>query len=203
MDSKESPAMQLSDRFGDALLYAYALHANQRRKGTQIPYIAHLLCVTALVLEAGGGEDEAIAALLHDAVEDQGGQGTFEEIRVKYGHHVADMVAELTDSWEDPKPPWQERKEQYLKHLWEVSPEVRKISLADKLHNARSILYALREEGETTWEKFHGGKNGTLWYYKSLASFFAATGDDQMTQDLTQVVAEIKKLACQNSELDK
>ncbi len=126
----------LNERFDQALNYAIQLHADQLRKGSGVPYLAHLLSVTALVLEDGGSEDEAIAALLHDAVEDQGGLATLEEIRSKFGTHVADIVAGCTDSFEDPRPPWKQRKDRYLQHLAQATPEVRRVSLADKLHNA-------------------------------------------------------------------
>ena len=164
----------LGPRFDQALLYASELHRNQVRKGTDIPYIAHLLSVTALVLEDGGSEDEAIAALLHDAVEDQGGQATLAEIRRRFGEQVAAWVMELSDTDTIPKPPWQERKDDYLEHLANASPEVLRISLADKLHNAHSLLDDLRLVGNETWDRFNGGKTGTLWYYRSLADLFQA-----------------------------
>lgn len=185
----------LTGRFVEALNYAYCLHANQKRKGTQIPYIAHLLGVTALVLEDGGEEDQAIAALLHDAVEDQGGVDTLEIIRERFGERVAYIVEALTDSFETPKPDWLTRKENYIAHLKDVPPEVRRVSLADKLHNARSILSTLETEGEKTWLRFSGRKEGTLWYYNSLVRIFSESGDDYMTRELASVVSEINRLA--------
>ena len=155
----------LSSHFTEALVYATQLHAGQVRKGTQIPYVAHLLGVTALVLEAGGDEDEAIAALLHDAVEDQGGWETLTEIQKRFGDRVADIVEGCSDAYTQPKPPWRERKESYLAHLIDASQEVRRVSLADKLHNARSIYRDLQEYGTDIFEKFKGGKSGTLWYF--------------------------------------
>jgi len=144
------PSPSLSNRFEDALRYAYTLHARQTRKGSNIPYIAHLLGVTALVLEDGGSEDEAIAALLHDAVEDQGGMKTLMEIRRRYGDLVAEIVEGCTDAIASPKPPWRQRKERYIEHLRHASPAVRRVSLSDKLHNARSILEDLRKDGSDT-----------------------------------------------------
>ena len=185
----------LTDRFRDALDYAYRLHENQNRKGTQVPYIAHLLGVTSLVLEDGGGEDEAIAAMLHDAVEDQGGLDTLSTIEKRFGKWVAFIVDSLTDSYENPKPDWRFRKERYVSHLTTAPTVVRRVSLADKLHNARSILLSLQVEGEDTWLRFNGGKDGTLWYYDALVDVFSATGDDLMTKELSRVVSEIKKLA--------
>jgi (p)ppGpp synthase/HD superfamily hydrolase len=137
--TKTTQGTQLSNRFQEALLYAAKLHARQRRKRSNIPYLAHLLAVTALVLEDGGDEDEAIAALLHDAVEDQGGLKTLKEIDQKFGARVAHIVLEVSDSTEDPKPAWRERKEQYLASLSSASPSAIRVSLADKVHNARTI----------------------------------------------------------------
>ena len=186
---------KLSPRFDQALLYSAELHRHQMRKGTAVPYIAHLLSVAALVLEDGGSEDEAIAALLHDAVEDQGGQATLAHIRRHFGEQVAGWVMELSDTDEVPKPPWQGRKEEYLDHLAQASPEVLRISLADKLHNARSILDDLRQSGSQTWERFNGGKAGTLWYYRSLADLFKARLASPRASELERVVSEMEALA--------
>lgn len=182
----------LTERFEQALVYALDLHADQLRKGSEIPYYAHLLGVTALVLEDGGSEDEAIAALLHDAVEDQGGMETLETIRSKFGPHVAEIVAGCTDSFNSPKPPWKQRKVQYLAHLKKASPEVRRVSLADKLHNARSILANLRTIGPLTWKRFNGGREGTLWYYQSLVEIFQQGEASVMSEELTRVVADFE-----------
>lgn len=183
----------LTSRFEDALIYATRLHAGQKRKATQITYIAHLLGVTALVLEDGGDEDQAIAALLHDAVEDQGGVKILEEIRKFYGDRVADIVDGCTDAYQIPKPPWRERKEQYIIKVRSASPEVRRVSLADKVHNARTIVATLYDLGETTWRRFNGGKDGTLWYYRTLVSVFRETGSSYMTEELDRVVTEMEK----------
>jgi GTP pyrophosphokinase len=144
------------------MVYAACLHAGQTRKRTDRPYIGHLLGVTALVLENGGDEDEAIAALLHDAVEDQGGVITLEAIRRKFGDRVARIVEGCTDSFTTPKPPWRQRKEDYLARLRTALPDVRLVSAADKLNNAREILRDYRTEGEAVWARFNGGKDGTL-----------------------------------------
>lgn len=186
---------KLSPRFEEALIYATKLHAKQTRKRTNIPYLAHLLSVTALVLECGGSEDEAIAALLHDAVEDQGGIDVLVEIRARFGKQVAEIVDSCTDSYEDPKPPWLERKEAYIAHLQEASPAARRVSLADKLHNARSILRDLRHDGDETWEKFNGGKEGTLWYYRTLRDTFNKLDNNFMVDELDRVVNQINDLA--------
>jgi (p)ppGpp synthase/HD superfamily hydrolase len=195
MDSNKDDPKLLSERFKSAMNLAYDLHVNQNRKGTQIPYIAHLFGVAALVLEDGGSEDEAIAALLHDAVEDQGGIETLDKIRDCFGEQVASIVASLTDSYEEPKPDWRLRKENYIEHLKDAPPEVRRVSLADKLYNARSLLAKLQTEGDKTWLHFTGGKEGTLWYYKSLVLVFSKGGTDQMTKELVELVSKIDQLA--------
>jgi GTP pyrophosphokinase len=187
-------ASRLTARFEDALVFATKLHSAQTRKGSQTPYIAHLLGVTAIVLESGGNEDTAIAALLHDAVEDQGGLDTLEEIRRRYGDKVASIVDSCSDTYTLPKPPWRERKEMYLAHLPGATPEARLVSLADKLYNARSILRDLRE-GENIWEKFRGGKDGTLWYYRSLVDIFQKLDHGFLVGELTRVVDQIEYYA--------
>ena len=189
--------MSLSSRFESAFLLASRLHADQVRKGTTIPYISHLMAVAALVLEAGGDEDQAIAALLHDAVEDQGGKEVLEEIQDRFGPRVAAMVAALSDTDQTPKPPWRERKVAYLAHLQFASPEVLRISLADKLHNARTILSDLRDQGNATWERFNGGREGSLWYYRSLADIFLERCPSPMAYELDQVVTELEKISAE------
>jgi (p)ppGpp synthase/HD superfamily hydrolase len=195
MSPSDPELPKLTDRFESAMIMASRLHAGQLRKGTQVPYLSHLLAVTALVLEDGGGEDEAIAALLHDAVEDQGGLRTLEEIRRRFGDPVAEIVDALSDAYTTPKPPWRQRKMDYLAHLPTASKEVRRVSLADKLHNARAILRTLRQDGERTWERFNGGKAGTLWYYRGLLEVFQQTGSDFMTAELGRVLEEIERIA--------
>lgn len=150
--------MELSTRFDEALIFASRLHAKQVRKGSGIPYISHLLAVTALVLEHGGGEDEAIAALLHDAIEDQGGDATRQEIRRRFGEVVVEIVNGCTDTDSTPKPPWRERKEAYIAHLPTATSSILLVSAADKLHNVRSILNDYRVVGEEIWQRFKAGK---------------------------------------------
>lgn len=185
----------LTKRYVDALAYAARLHRSQVRKGSGVPYIAHLLSVSALVLEHGGSEDQAIAALLHDSVEDQGGAATRAEIAARFGEHVACLVDGCTDTDQTPKPPWQQRKDDYLAHLEHADPEVLLISLADKLHNARSVLDDYRAQGEAVWERFKGGRAGSLWYYRALADIFARRGHPVLTAELERVVREIERLA--------
>jgi len=194
MCSDITETTRLTERFEEALVFSTQLHASQKRKATNIPYIAHLLGVTSLVLEDGGDEDEAIAAVLHDAVEDQGGEKILDEIRRRFGERVAMIVQGCTDSYTFPKPPWRERKDNYIDHLRRAIPEIRRVSLADKLYNARAILKTYRQIGEITWERFTGGRVGTLWYYRTLVSIFKQTGDDYMTAELERVVSELERL---------
>src|ERR1700736_52963 len=191
--------MALTAHFEDALVFATQLHAEQTRKGTTTPYIAHLLGVTSIVLEQGGNEDEAIAALLHDAIEDQGGAFTREEIRCRFGDTVVAIVDGCTDTEVMPKPPWRGRKEAYIAHLRQASPEVRLVSAADKLHNARTILADYRVLGDTLWQRFTGGKKGTLWYYRSVVNALREVGPAPLIEELDRVVTEVEQLAVENS----
>jgi (p)ppGpp synthase/HD superfamily hydrolase len=185
----------LTSRFEDALVFAAQLHARQKRKGTDIPYVAHLMSVASLVLENGADEDTAIAALLHDAIEDQGGARTREEIRRRFGDRVAAIVQGCTDAEVVPKPPWRARKEAYVAHIAHADAATRLVSAADKLHNARAILADYRALGEALWKRFNGGKEGTLWYYRALSNAFRQAGSSPLTEELDRVVAEIERLA--------
>lgn len=183
--------MILSERFDRALAYATDLHRQQRRKGTDIPYVAHLLSVAALVLEHGGSEDQAIAALLHDAVEDQGGDepaARLEEIRRAFGDAVANIVADCTDAWEEPKPAWRARKEAYIASLRAKDEASLLVSLADKTHNARAIEADHREIGAALWDRFKGGRDGTVWYYESLVAQFAEVLPGRLAEELRGAV---------------
>ncbi len=194
----------LTNRFEQALVYATRLHAQQVRKGTGVPYISHLLSVAALVLEDGGDEDEAIAALLHDAVEDQGGVATREAILQQFGERVIQIVDGCTDTDVMPKPPWKERKQQHLENLRHASPEVCRVVLADKLHNARSILLDLRREGETVWQKFRGGKEGTLWYYRAALEVFQKLGYSLLlVEEFKCIVEELEVVSGNNTQISQ
>jgi GTP pyrophosphokinase len=191
----------LSPRFDVALVFASRLHAGQARKGTAVPYVAHLLAVAAIVLEYGGNETEAIAALLHDAIEDQGGAATRETIRRLFGEEVVSIVNGCTDAETTPKPPWRERKEAYVEHVRHATSAVRLVSAADKLHNARSILADLRACGEQIWSRFKGGRDGTLWYYRSLVEAYRAGGQSTpLVEELDRVVTEIERLASSSQD---
>lgn len=163
----------LGPRFASALGYAATLHATQLRKGTQTPYVSHLLAVAALAIEYGANEDEAIAALLHDAIEDQGGAETRRRIAALFGPAVAAIVDGCTDTDVTPKPPWRERKERYIAHVAHTSPSVRLVSMCDKLHNARSLIMDLRAKRADLWSRFNAGRDDTLWYYRQLLAAFA------------------------------
>lgn len=187
--------MPYGERFEEALVYVARLHKDQTRKGTGIPYATHLLAVAAIVGENGGTEEEVVAALLHDAPEDQGGRERLEDIRGRFGDGVARIVDGCTDTYEDPKPAWRPRKEAYVEHVRHESPSVRLVSAADKLHNARSILADLRVHGDELWSRFTGGREGTLWYYRALADAYAAADVDAIVEELYRVVSEIERLA--------
>lgn len=187
--------MTFTAQFEKALTLATRLHATQTRKGTDIPYIAHLLGVASIALDHGANEDEAIAALLHDAVEDQGGEKTLEQIRRRFGSTVADIVWGCSDTDEVPKPPWRKRKETYIAHVACASPSIQLVSASDKLHNARAILSDYRCVGDKLWVRFTGGKDGTLWYYRALVEAFRTAGTNpQLVADLDLVVSDIERL---------
>lgn len=186
-------ATVLTDRFDRALLYATHVHGGQVRKGTTTPYIAHLLAVAATVLEYGGSEDLAIAALLHDAVEDQGGEGRLADIRNRFGDRVADIVYACSDSTSSgqEKDPWRDRKTRYIDHLDTLDRDTLLVSLSDKVHNARSILRDFRTPGvgHLVFERFKGAKEGTLWYYEKLAEKFVERLEgSQLAEELLEIV---------------
>lgn len=185
----------LTERFTEALSLACELHRTQERKGTGIPYVAHLLAAASIALEHGASEDEAIAALLHDSVEDQGGAETAKLVRERFGDIVGDIVEGCTDADVIPKPPWRARKEKYIAHIAHASPSVRLVSASDKLHNARSLLADYRVMGEALWDKFTGGRDGSLWYYRSLVAAFAAHGPSTLVDELDRTVSELERLA--------
>jgi len=186
----------LTSRFDSALVYATEAHARQTRKGTKVPYFAHVLAVTALALENGASEDEAIAALLHDTVEDCGGLPRLEDIRERFGPAVAEIVLGCTDATETPKPPWKERKQSYLRDLETASLGVLMVSACDKLHNVRSLVATLRSEGEAAWGRFKGGREGTLWYYRAALDVLTRRGaPPPLVRELTIALEELHRLA--------
>jgi (p)ppGpp synthase/HD superfamily hydrolase len=193
------PATRLTGRFEAALAYATQAHAGHIRKGTTIPYISHPLAVAVLVMESGGDEAEIIAALLHDTVEDAGGEARLAHIRVSFGDRVADVVAGCSDAYggganDEEKAPWRGRKENHLEHLEGASPSVLLVTAADKLHNARAILRDYRTLGEGLWRRFRGGRDGTLWYYRTVSEILAERLPSPLSDELHRTVAELEDL---------
>jgi (p)ppGpp synthase/HD superfamily hydrolase len=188
----------LSSRFSNALLYAAELHAAQQRKVSGEPYLAHLLGVASIVLDYGGNEDEAIAALLHDAIEDQGGPAARAEIHRRFGAVVAAIVEGCTDADTLPKPPWRQRKEAFLERLHIASPSVRLVVAADKLNNLRALVREYRRHGENLWKHFRGGREGTLWYHRSIAEILQTGVSELLIGELQRTREELERLVVEN-----
>lgn len=189
------PQHQLSARFKEAFHLAFEAHRRQGRKQKNEPYIGHLMGVTSIVLEAGGDEEMAIAALLHDAVEDQGGHARLEEIRRTFGERVARIVEGCTDAYTIPKPRWLPRKKAYLEHLAEADADTRLVSAADKLHNVRAIISDLRRHGPAVFDRFTGRRDGTLWYYRAVTEALKRAGSNPVVEELDREVGELERLA--------
>jgi (p)ppGpp synthase/HD superfamily hydrolase len=187
--------MRLSRQFEKALTYATRIHGGQLRKKTKVPYIAHLLGVAAIAMEYGANETEAIAALLHDAVEDCGGAKRLRDIKRKFGKEVAQIVEGCTDTDQTPKPPWLERKKAYVDHVCHAPMPTKLVSASDKLHNVRAILMNYRSEGERVWSRFNGGKQGALWYYRALVNAFTGKRIQPLVQELDHTVTALELLS--------
>jgi len=181
-------------RLQRAFRYAAEKHEGQTRKQTAVPYLSHLMAVASLVLEVGGDEDVAIAALLHDVVEDCGGMPRLREVRKLFGRRVAKIVEGCTDSFGEPKAEWIERKKDYLREVTRADAETRLVSASDKLHNVRTILTDYRQDGEAIWARFSGKREGTLWYYRALSDEFQRRGANRITRELELAVAELETL---------
>jgi len=188
--SIEPPALGV--RLQRAFRYAAEKHAGQTRKQSAVPYISHLMAVASLVLEAGGDEDMAIAALLHDVVEDCGGMPRLREVRKQFGARVAKIVEGCTDTFGEPRPEWVERKKDYLREVKHAGAETRLVSASDKLHNVRTILADYRQHGEAIWTRFTGKREGTLWYYRALSDEYQRRGPNRITRELEIAVAELE-----------
>jgi (p)ppGpp synthase/HD superfamily hydrolase len=184
---------KLGVRLQRAFRYAAKKHEGQARKQTAVPYLSHLMAVASLVLEAGGDEDMAIAALLHDVVEDCGGMPRLREIRRQFGARVARIVEGCTDSFVDPKPEWIERKKEYLREVKRADAETRLVSASDKLHNVRTILADYRKDGEAIWARFNGKKEGTLWYYRALSDEYQRRNQNRIARELAIAVADLER----------
>jgi GTP pyrophosphokinase len=200
--NRQLPPIKLGPRFRKAFLFAADKHRGQTRKASKIPYIAHLIGVASLVLEAGGDEDLAIAALLHDVVEDCGGAPMLKEVRRRFGSRVAKVVDGCTDADTYPKPPWRERKEKYIRRLKKEDADTRLVSAADKLNNVRSILSDYRAIGESVWSRFNGGREGTIWYYRTLRDVFLQHKPNRITRDFDLAVQELESLAAKPAMCD-
>jgi GTP pyrophosphokinase len=185
----------LGPRFAEAFRYAADLHATQTKKGTDTPYVSHLMAVAGLVLDDGGTEDEAIAALLHDAVEDQGGLERLEDIRHRFGDTVAHVVEGCSDSFSKPKPPWIERKRAYVTHARDLDPPTLRVSAADKVVNASAILRDWHRLGDRVFARFNAGRDDLLWYYAALVDAYRQAGGGPLVDELARVVTELKRLA--------
>jgi (p)ppGpp synthase/HD superfamily hydrolase len=191
----------LTDRYDQALKYAAQLHRSQLRKGGDIPYLGHLLSVSSLVIEGGGTETQAIAGLLHDAVEDQGGAPILAEIRAKFGDGVATIVDQCSDTDVVPKPPWKARKEAYIAHLETASEDTILVSLADKLDNARALLRDYRIVGAQLWQRFSvDDPKKHLWYYRSLLEVFEDRNETWLVDELSRVLETLELLIAQHAE---
>ena len=197
MDGRRTPVAEplLGPRFADALVYAHEAHREQRKKRTAVPYVSHLLAVAALVLEDGGDEDEAIAALLHDAAEDQGGRARLDDIERRFGERVARIVEDCSDTLEASKPPWRGRKEAFLGSLETAPPEVLRVALADKLHNVTAMVRDVRAEGPGTWERFNAGPAEQAWYFTELLRVFRRRSTSRMVESFAREVEALAGLA--------
>ncbi len=188
----------LGSRLQRAFRYAAEKHAGQTRKQSAVPYLSHLMAVASLVLEAGGDEDMAIAALLHDVVEDCGGLPRLREVRKMFGERVANVVEGCTDSFGEPKPDWIDRKKAYLREVKHADAETRLVSASDKLHNVRTILTDYRQDGEAIWTRFNGNKEGTLWYYRALNNEYRRRHPNRSTRELEIAVTELESAVAKN-----
>ena len=194
---------KLGSRLQRAFRYAAEKHDGQTRKQSAVPYLSHLMAVASLVLEGGGDEDMAIAALLHDVVEDCGGMPRLREIRKQFGHRVAKIVEGCTDSFGEPKPEWVERKKDYLREVKHAGAETRLVSASDKLHNVRTILADYRQHGEDIWTRFTGKRDGTLWYYRALSDEYRRRSPNRITRELEIAVAQLELAVGQKPRASK
>lgn len=180
-------------RLDEACAYAREIHAAQKRKGGDIPYLGHLLGVASIVIDDGGSEDEAIAGLLHDAAEDHGGRERLADIRARFGPAVAAIVEDCTDSWSTPKEPWAERKQKYIAHARKLSASSLRVSAADKVHNAYAILRDLRTSGDEVWKRFNASADDVLAYYQGLLRAFREAGGGRLVDELDRIVRGIER----------
>jgi len=201
--STNDQQLHFTDRFTSAIDYARHLHI-ERRKGTNIPFMAHLLGVASLVVGEAGQvpfpvtEEMVIAALLHDAVEDHGGLPRLEDIKCNFGPEVARMVEGLSDSFEEDssqKKSWEERKQTYIFRLKDEPANIRLISAADKLYNARTVLDEYRAVGSKVWDRFKRGRDPQIWYFRELLRVFKSAGTNRVVEELERVVVELEHIS--------
>lgn len=186
--------MAYSERFDRAFHLAHELHRDQRRKGAEIPYITHLMSVAALVAEYGGTEDQAIAGLLHDAVEDQGGMAVLGRIRDEFGDSVAGMIEACTDAHESPKPPWEERKRAHVDRMKDGPQGALLVIAADKVHNLRAMTADYRAVGDALWNRFKRGRPDILWYYRAMAAELRALSPHRIHDELDTMIDAFEQL---------
>ncbi|MGQ9821892.1 MAG: HD domain-containing protein [Thermogutta sp.] len=191
--------MEFSDRFEHALSWAIALHGEQKRKLSGVPYVGHLLRVCGTVMEYAGDEDEVIAALLHDALEDQNRPGLADEIADRFGSGVLHIIKQCSDREDSPPPPWRKRKEAFLEHLKMADASVRLVTAADKLDNVRNLMTSYRVWGDRVWEHFRGGKEGTLWYYRAAVNVLRHASENPLILELELAVRELESLTAAGS----
>ena len=182
-----------SPRFEEAFRYAAQVHRTHTRKGTGAPYIGHLMGVTSIVLDDGGSEDEAIAALLHDAAEDAGGRDRVHDIRARFGETVARIVEDCTDSWTTPKEPWAERKRRYAEHARTLSASSLRVSASDKVHNTYVLLRDLRNQGDAVWGRYEASPDDVVAYYRGLVRSFREAGGGALVDELDRIVRAIER----------
>ena len=194
---------RLTPKFTRALTYASRLHGGKLRKKTRIPDIDHILGVTSIALEYGANETEAIAALLHDAAEDAGGRQRLNDIRRKFGNAVAKIVDGCSDTYDDPKPPWLDRKKKYVRHVRDAAVSTKLVSASDKLQNVRSLLRNYRNEGDRLWKRYNCGKEGALWYYRALVNAFTGNRIKPLVRDLDFAVRELERVANHGTKVTK
>ena len=183
----------LTSKLDRAFSYAHEVHDGQFKKGTSVPYLGHLMGVSSIVLGDGGGEDEAVAALLHDAAEDHGGRARLDDIRSRFGDEVARIVEDCTDSWDTPKPSWLARKQAYIQRARTLPSPSLRVSIADKVHNTYGILRDLRNIGEKVWERYDVSPDDVLAYYESLVRAYREAGGGRLVDELERIVRGIQR----------
>lgn len=193
--TRDKPHVPAPDRLAAAFALAHGAHRTQTRKGSTVPYITHLMAVAALTGEYGGSEDQMIGALLHDAVEDGGGAPMRERIETDFGPAVAAIVDACTDTDETPKPPWRPRKEMFIASIAAMPGSARLVVAADKLHNTRSLIEEYGRFGDALWERFRGGREGTLWYYRMVAHALSVNWQNPILDVLNNEVRRLHTLA--------